>query len=105
MILAYTIIPHSAAAPGTRCPRLGLASDPGSHYAMPCPLNVCHADPLRRKGPRDLPLACQAECCLSADFPRCPYWRSSNDDAISLPGFIVRQLRAAYAVCARSFRP
>ena len=104
-MLAYTIIPHSTESPAASSPRLGLAADPGSHYAMPCPLNVCHADPLRRKGPRDLPLACQAESCLSADFTRCPYWRSCNADSISLAVFIVRQLRVAYAVCARSFRP
>jgi len=105
MMLAYTIIPHSTAAAGACCPCLGLPSGPGSHYAMPCAMNVCYADPLRRKGLRDLPLACQAECCLSADFSSCPYWRSANDDVISLAGFVVRQLRAAYAVCARSLRP
>jgi len=104
-MLADMIIPHSAQMLGASCPRLGLASDPGSHYAMPCALNICHADPLRRKRPRDLPLTCQADCCLTTDFNRCPYWRSSDSDAISLAGFILRQISAAYAVCARSLRP
>jgi hypothetical protein len=104
-MLAYTIIPHSAHAAGASCPRLGLAGDPGSHYAMPCSLNICHADPLRRKRPRDLPLSCQADCCLTDRFARCPYWQSAEGDHISLVRFLVRQLRAAYTVCARSLRP
>ena len=104
-ILAYTIIPHSAHPTGTNCPRLGLAGDPGSHHVMPCSLNVCHADPLRRMGPRDLPLSCQAESCLTDRFARCPYWQRAEDDQISLARFLLRQFRAAYAVCARSFRP
>jgi len=104
-MLAYTIIPHSEQTPGASCPRLGLAADPGRHYAMPCPLNVCHADPLRRNQPRDLPMVCQADCCLTGSFTRCPYWQSSAGDNISLAGFLLRQLRAAYTVCARSLRP
>lgn len=104
-MLAYTIVPHDTQAPGTSCPRLGLSSHPGSYYAMPCTLNVCYADPLRRKGPRDLPLSCQADCCLTEDFRRCAYFRSADSESISLVSFIVRQFRAAYAVCARAFRP
>jgi len=90
---------------GASCPRLGLASGPGSSYAMPCTLNVCHADPLRRKGPYDLPLTCQADLCLSSRFRRCPYWRSCEGDRLSLAGFIARQMLAVYAICARALQP
>lgn len=104
-MLAYTIVPHAQQPAGAACPRLGLAGDAQSYYAMPCPLNVCYADPLRRKGPRNLPLTCQADCCLTPGFSRCPYWLTADGVSISLPAFLLRQLRAAYAVCAWSLRP
>jgi len=104
-MLAYTIIPHAEGSADKNCPHLGLAADVGSHYAMPCALNVCHAHPLRRKGLRDLPLICQADWCLTADYRRCAYWQSCGGHSISLVGFILLQVRAAFAVCARSLQP
>ncbi len=96
---------HRDEQQGSSCPRLGLAGGPGSPYAMPCTLNMCHADPLRRKGPYDLPLTCQADLCLSSKYRSCPYWRSREGDRISLVGFIARQMLAVYAICARALQP
>lgn len=86
------------------CPLLKVALGPGDHYAVPCALNICRADPLRRKGPRDLPLTCQADWCLSGHYRSCPYWRSCDDGRISLVEYVVRHMRAIYAVCARALQ-
>jgi len=104
-MLAYTIIAHAKESADVICPRLGLPSHPDSHYAMPCALNICHADPLRRRCPRDLPLTCQTDWCLTPNYRRCAYWQSAGGDSLSLGGFILRQLRAVHAICARAFQP
>jgi hypothetical protein len=102
---SHTFIPRDDESQATSCPHLGSANGPGNHYAMPCTLNVCHADPLRRKGPYDLPLACQAQWCLGGEYRRCAYWQIGDDIRLSLAGFILRQMRVVHAVCTRALRP
>jgi hypothetical protein len=104
-MLSHPVIPQTKKSAAASCPRLGVANALGNHYAVPCTLNICHADPLRRKGPYDLPLACQAEWCLGGDYRRCAYWQSCEGNRISLIGFILRQMRVIYVVCARSLQP
>lgn len=99
-----TTIPWTEVETDANCPRLGVALGPGTHYGVPCTLNICHADPLRRRAPSDLPLTCQTDWCLSADYQRCPYWQSCTRERISLVQFILRQMRVVVAVCTRALQ-
>jgi hypothetical protein len=71
---------------------------------MPCDANVCHVDPLGRRRCADLPLTCQTDFCLSADFRACRYWRAAQAPAVGVGRFLLSQLLLAGSACLRTLR-
>ena len=86
------------------CPYLGLPGNPAKHFPMPCDANVCHVDPLGRRGYADLPLSCQVDFCLSACHRTCRYWRNAQSPALGVARFLLSQVLLAGSACLRSLR-
>lgn len=102
-------MPHAKSKPDEPalddpCPFLGLADHPGRHFPMPCAANVCHVDPLGRRGYADLPLSCQTDVCLSARYRACRYWRNANAPSVGVGRFLLSQLLLAGSACLRALR-
>jgi hypothetical protein len=71
---------------------------------MPCDANVCHVDPLGRRRRADLPLTCQTDFCLSAEFRACRYWRNALAPTLGVGRFLLTQVLLAGSACLRSLR-